>query len=77
VSHWSVVTKQQNISLLHKKGQGMKSFVATYFSMVLVIILGICGVQFLINIASKDLTSSAVTLIHYTSFTCSITNFVL
>lgn len=55
----------------------MKSFVATYFSMVLVIILGICGVQFLINIASKDLTSSAVTLIHYTSFTCSITNFVL
>lgn len=34
----------------------MKSFVATYFSVVLVIILGICGVQFLINIASKDLT---------------------
>lgn len=33
----------------------MKSFVATYFSVVLVIILGICGVQFLINIASKDL----------------------
>lgn len=55
----------------------MKSFVATYLSVVLAIVLGICGVQFLSNIASKDLTSSAVTLIHYTSFTCSITNSVL
>lgn len=35
----------------------MKSFVATYLSVVLVIILGICGVQFLINSASKDLTN--------------------
>lgn len=34
----------------------MKSFVATYLSVVLAIVLGICGVQFLINIASKDLT---------------------
>lgn len=33
----------------------MKSFVATYLSVVLAIVLGICGVQFLINIASKDL----------------------
>lgn len=55
----------------------MKSFVATYFSVVLVIILGICGVQFLINIASKDLTSPAVTLILYNPFTCGITSSVL
>lgn len=34
----------------------MKSFVATYLSVVLAIVLGICGVQFLINSASKDLT---------------------
>ena len=34
----------------------MKSFVTTYLSVVLVIVLGICGVQFFINRASKNLT---------------------
>lgn len=55
----------------------MKSFVATYFSVVLVIVPGICGVQFLINSASKDLTSPAVILILYNPLTCSITHSVL
>lgn len=55
----------------------MKSFVMTYFSVVLVIVLGICGVQFLINSASKDLTSPAVTQILYNPLTCRITNSVL
>jgi len=48
----------------------MKSFVATYLSVVLAIVLGICGVQFLINSASKDLTSPAVILILYNPLTC-------
>ena len=55
----------------------MKSFVMTYFSVVPVIVLGICGVQFLINSASKDLTSPAVILILYNLLICNITHSVL